>query len=406
MKLRPKFFLSTLLLLTLTLASGVVLLLHWAPWYLARTCNMATIDSGEDTILLASSPDGAYCISMENKSHILHAWDTQNGKEIARLDAKYSFDIFPSVIPRNDQTVFLKYSADHLKIWSLNTGILTERMKEFNGRVISVHSGRYVLALPSPGLHVAWDLDLDKEIFRKNFNVNEQWFWSPDGTRVIIQNSGLEFWDATRGVCMRTSDVNPGIVLGRFSKDGKYFFSLGKENLRIWDSIRCEHLTYHYCNSMSNDVLVLSNDNTLIGASISGFQIDYWNLKDGSLAYRMEIPTSEIFTNVIDLPSGAKFVSASYAGKYSNRVLRVWDKSTGEHLGIIDALSIKAISIFPLGDELGLRTQNDVRIYRNRRPEQWWGVFYLPEFWLTVIFTPALLINFYRNVKRAKTTSA
>jgi hypothetical protein len=37
------------------------------------------------------------------------------------------------------------------------------------------------------------------------------------------------------------------------------------------------------------------------------------------------------------------------------------------------------------------------RIYTRRRPERWWGVAWLPEFWLTLLFAPALAWSVWRD---------
>ena len=46
------------------------------------------------------------------------------------------------------------------------------------------------------------------------------------------------------------------------------------------------------------------------------------------------------------------------------------------------------------------------RIWERRRPEQWWGVFHLKEFWLTLALTLALLWSVRRDWKRLPSTQA
>jgi hypothetical protein len=41
----------------------------------------------------------------------------------------------------------------------------------------------------------------------------------------------------------------------------------------------------------------------------------------------------------------------------------------------------------------------DVRVFHRTRPEWWWGIFYLPESWLTLALTLALLYSLHRDWK-------
>jgi WD40 repeat protein len=40
-----------------------------------------------------------------------------------------------------------------------------------------------------------------------------------------------------------------------------------------------------------------------------------------------------------------------------------------------------------------------MRLWHRRRPEYWWGVAWLPEFWLTVLFAGALVWSVWRDRK-------
>ena len=47
-----------------------------------------------------------------------------------------------------------------------------------------------------------------------------------------------------------------------------------------------------------------------------------------------------------------------------------------------------------------------VRIYRRRRPEWWWGVFWLWEFWLTVAFAGLFVWSVVRDRRALKARAA
>ena len=51
----------------------------------------------------------------------------------------------------------------------------------------------------------------------------------------------------------------------------------------------------------------------------------------------------------------------------------------------------------PDGERVALLTRDNVYIYRRRRPEWWWGVFWLWEFWLTAAFAALLIWSIIRD---------
>ena len=43
---------------------------------------------------------------------------------------------------------------------------------------------------------------------------------------------------------------------------------------------------------------------------------------------------------------------------------------------------------------------NATRVWRRVRPEWWWGVFWLPQFWFTVLFATGFIWSLRRDYKR------
>ena len=54
----------------------------------------------------------------------------------------------------------------------------------------------------------------------------------------------------------------------------------------------------------------------------------------------------------------------------------------------------------PDGKHVLAYSSNEVRIWRRRRPEWWWGVFWLPQFWFTVLFAVGFVWSLRRDYKR------
>lgn len=65
------------------------------------------------------------------------------------------------------------------------------------------------------------------------------------------------------------------------------------------------------------------------------------------------------------------------------------------------------LDLNPTCDEVSINYQDEVvEVWRRRRPEFWWGVAWLPEFWLTVVFAVLLvwsLVPDFRTLRKTAT---
>ena len=62
-------------------------------------------------------------------------------------------------------------------------------------------------------------------------------------------------------------------------------------------------------------------------------------------------------------------------------------------------------SFSPDCHRIAVTCAKSVVVYRRRRPEYWWGVAWLPEFWLTLVLTTALLWSLRQNRLNLKTAA-
>lgn len=81
----------------------------------------------------------------------------------------------------------------------------------------------------------------------------------------------------------------------------------------------------------------------------------------------------------------------------------VWDTQSGECLAVLEKTARMPAqflcvddgkSIFVTGDE------SPPSIWSRRRPEYWWGIAWLPEFWVALVSGGALLVIAARNLRR------
>lgn len=91
--------------------------------------------------------------------------------------------------------------------------------------------------------------------------------------------------------------------------------------------------------------------------------------------------------------------------------LTVWDMHTHEALfrtstpktEIYDALAIPRyheIELSPGGKYMTERHLKGVRIWRHNHPEEWWGIFWMPQAWMLLLFSLGFLWSLWRDNRR------
>ena len=85
----------------------------------------------------------------------------------------------------------------------------------------------------------------------------------------------------------------------------------------------------------------------------------------------------------------------------------VWDASTGGRLGLLrePGAPVWSVEVSPDAEHMVVRTDDmHAYLYRRRRPEWWWGVFWLWEFWLTAALAAIFVWSVVRDRRRLART--
>ncbi len=88
-------------------------------------------------------------------------------------------------------------------------------------------------------------------------------------------------------------------------------------------------------------------------------------------------------------PAGKRILTASW-----DKTASVWDAASGESLVVLEGHSDYVLSAAYSPDGKRIVTASDdhtARVWERRRPECWWGVAWLPQFWRTVVLGVALV---------------
>ena len=124
------------------------------------------------------------------------------------------------------------------------------------------------------------------------------------------------------------------------------------------------------------------------------------NASDRSRIFDMAARTS------IDIPATihpAPYGKRVFAYKWQTDFADIRDSGTGDVLAqLTGKIRIFNAAWSPDGNEIVIGGDDgEAVLWKQHRPEQWWGMFWLPEIWLTVVFAVALAFSIRRD-RRAR----
>ncbi len=94
-------------------------------------------------------------------------------------------------------------------------------------------------------------------------------------------------------------------------------------------------------------------------------------------------------------PDGKRIVTASF-----DKTARVWDAADGKPLAVLERHpnSVRTAAHSPDGTRLVTAGyDNTARVWERRHPDYWWGLAWLPEFWVTLALGVGLLWSLWRD---------
>ena len=97
-------------------------------------------------------------------------------------------------------------------------------------------------------------------------------------------------------------------------------------------------------------------------------------------------------------PDGRRIVTAA-----RDATARVWDSETGRELCVLKGHdgSVDTATFSPDNRRIVTASvDKTARVWRRTRPEWWWGVIWLPQFWAVVLLAPAFIWSMRRDYKR------
>jgi WD40 repeat protein len=364
----PRFSLRSLLLLSLLVSSGFLLYMDFAPWQrglILIAGRDKKTEKGDGYQTLASfSPDGksiCYC----GDTTFPRVCNATTGADLFQLNEHPDSIISVNYSP-NGRWILSSGSDGIARLWNARTGT---QEKSFDG-----HNGRFICAA-----------------------------FSSDSTKFITAGADkiARIWDISSGkeiaqLAEQLSDVREPEFLScvAFSPDGRTVATVHGYNILNWNTEDWKLAkatatgTTYFCATFTSDSYAL-----LTGASDSDAYI--WAVKgDVARAAFVGHDAQKHVHAATFLDGGSKILTAS-----CDNTVRVWDVATQKQLAIMSGQS-DLISASVSADSRSIASSNrdgTTWIWHRRRPEWWWGVAWLPGFWLLLLFTSAFAWSVRRD---------
>jgi len=390
---RPRFSLRTLVVFLLLVTSGVGLWWHWEAWYCAQVLSprnrhgyVRSAKFSPDERLVAAAFSGSSP----------RIWETHSGRLVAELEERR--DIL-SIAFSPDGLKVLTCGERPPAIWDARTG---RRLCELEG-----HGTGHPIGM---GYVRAGTFSSDGELAATG---------GEDRTARI--------WDASTGEQKTVLEGHPAFVINvSFSKDGTRLLTAGYMNCsKLWDAASGKCLV----TRTGEQAFFLPGDNAVVS---TGSGIHIWDARNGrelsSYAYpsdgwvqdvvisrdgrHVAVTNSDGPTHLCDVSTGrvsnATVDGVTAAFSRDGKVVAIAD--TKHRVELWDVEAVLLLQALEAGGDTECVVFDESRrklltggpegtmcLWLRRRPEWWWGVFYLWEFWLTVAFAGVFVWSVVRD---------
>jgi len=222
--------------------------------------------------------------------------------------------------------------------------------------------------------------------------------FSPDGALIATTATDLQLWDAHTGTAIQGivfKQTYPRYV--QFSPDSRRLLSANTaDSIGVFDIATGRTVMtipggfFAKFSSQGKEIVVSYRDgkNVILDA------------EDGALIRRLDFPFLEPKNSIAaQFSPDDRHVITTELGPF----FRVWNAKSGKRIAAVRAKGqITLVSISRDGNRLVGFGDDYVGVFRRNRPEEWWGMFWLPGFWGMVMCGGLIVGNVVRNRRRVK----
>jgi len=368
------------------------------------------------------TPDGkrmlAYCEQMAPKpayggrrppsQFSIRLWDLATGRSVLALDG-----LGPVLTPDGTAIVCTDDENKAAIVYDAATGARLRAIdlgKKRAGQLLVCPDGRRLISSES---RTVWDLTTGEQMGTIDLPAGARYTlrFSPDGSRLLACR-----WDQSQYVesvlidtdsLQRVGEAIPcATIYPTFSPSGDRLVATPKgDEVCVWDTrTGSKDFSFH---AQDGEGLVRPH------FICNGERIAAWALdEDGGNMPMSPVRVFSAHDGTMLWKSWGSFWAVTRDGRRIVADLaEVWilDGLTGDRIHIFQDIPFSSghcVAMAPDGDRLlmmgrfGEDGGTTGFLYRRRRPEWWWGVFYLSEFWLTAVFAGVFVWSVWRDRRR------
>jgi len=414
-KLIPRFSLRTLVVFLLLVTSGMGLWWRRGAW----RCELLLPGGLLGVARAFFTPDGERIVTIDcvGPGRVLsgaHVWDARTGKCLVEVQghasARWAIQSTPDarrMLLGTDRPVTT------VEVWEpgRSTSCTSSFVCGFRAVEVKISpNGSRGAAFGGTTL-VTWDVSTGRPLAKLEVEpTGFRMAFSPDGRRLAIPSVGYEasIFDTDSGDRLTTLEGHQAQIDEiRFSPDGQLLVtsSAYDTTTRLWNvSTGRSTATLTGRRRLDRPNSVVSADGSLIltypMAPTQGAAL--WNVATGK-------PLCHVggYVSGAAVSPGGGLIATTF---YDRTVGAIWDARSGRKLAPLGRRTDGGpIAFSPDGERIVTHTWrgSTASIFRRQRPEQWWGVFWLWEFWLTVVFAGVFVWSVWRDrraLQRASVT--
>ena len=241
--------------------------------------------------------------------------------------------------------------------------------------------------------------------------------FSPDQKQLLTTSieCTIRLWEISSGRELWKTDVAFGYAMA-FSADGKRIAFGGRDCIaKIFDTsdgrelLRYEgHLKDHPARErpewdiLEFSCLAFSNDGSLVASALQTNTGEYsvWEASTGLEQAHLKSDRSGRFPTAMCFSDfGKQLVIWNFPDVTGTSTRHVWDLQKHSEIEESRDDQMHRLQFFYSSDGNRMLTADgdNTSIWKRRRPEYWWGLAWLPEFWLTLVFTAAFAWSAWRD---------
>lgn len=375
-RFRLRYSLWSLLLFMLLLSASLALWRDWSPWRIEHV-----LRGHVDAVVSAKfSPDGRHILTA-SYDHTARVWDAETGHELSVLKGHEAEVSSAAFSPDGRRIVTASFDGT-ARVWDGAAGRELFVVRGHGGPVRSTASFGFSIrkTTPAGSTHI---------MRRRRFGTANE-----DGTAHVWWGDIAQKDRILHRLQRYQGCVNSAV----FSPDGRRIATASEDgSARVWDAEkgRILHVLKGH-EGWVNSAVFSPHGRRLVTAGGKGYTARLWEAETGH-----EISVLNGHENIVwsaaFSPVGHRIVTAS-----GDRTARVWDSKTSHELYSLKSHELPVRSAAFSSDGRRIVTASwdkTTRVWRRVRPEQWWGVFWLAQFWAAVLLAPAFLWSLRRDYK-------